>query len=510
MFRLLLCLFLSLLSAMAWPQAHETASQGVVAIAVRNPWPRLPSAADISAADQDFRGRMGKGVSVTSGPTRMHAPWEKDALQSNKVVMTVQGSSGPAQAMLLVYDFMTNRFVFKGMLLSGVKRYPGDKSTSSMLEAQDMVHLKAGWVPLADIPVQEPQTPVAGEPARLPPQKPLILAVQDDVAAYVQRFKGSCFERVIKLGDPEKFRAAIGNNLGIWPNSPLFYVLTNAEASHQTTTGHNGIMHLRFDPSVGTRSQDQLRSMTHETVHHMELQHDAKRARGAPGVERNTDWMDAVGMAFGTWRLMEQQVIDGTRSPREAWEIYRNLEDQLNALEHSHQPELGMLNDWAGIKVNLAELRRLYRSRDCGTDALRQMVEMADYMRGHPQLSELPASYMPAPANAPAIPPGSKHIIYSMVYDKASGKPLAGAKFYVLQPGMSARDWGALRYGAKYVLAQGTSNASGMVSFDKSLDKGKTYSFLVAREGYKAVSFDNLSIGPDSPEPLKITIRLGK
>ncbi len=95
-----------------------------------------------------------------------------------------------------------------------------------------------------------------------------------------------------------------------------------------------------------------------------------------------------------------------------------------------------------------------------------------------------------------------------MVYDKKTGRPVEGVAFNVLRPGVTTQMWINANFDKRLVAAQGVSDKSGMVTLGRNLEKGKTYSFMAARESYQVVRYESLRITPTSPEPLKITIKL--
>lgn len=524
----------------AWSQTHQVATQGVVALAMRNPWPRLPGDGEIASAFGDYKARLGKNVSVTSGPSKMHVPWETKPLTANKVVLTIRadytGSPSQNLAAVLKYDFMASRFKFEGMALSGVKRYPGDKSTMSLLEAQDLVYLKSGWLAGAT-PGAVPPAPPA--PSATPVKKwtlndAVALAVED----YIRQFDGNgpCFGRAVKLGDPAKFRAGldevrvITDPAGVDTSAKAQLVtLSPGWASSELPPNELRVpfpvpLGLSIGavggPQPGALTMDQKQTLYHEALHQIESRHNDLRDRSLPGSNRNTDYLDQLVNALNQWKLQEGRVrhFDQThnpddrdsRSPESAQTSYGQLEDAFRDPPLAHHPELRKLEAWAGIRIRIEDIRALYLSGACG-ESLKQTVEQ--YLRDQAAPASLPVP-APGPSQpAPAVKPPPKsaaadHIVYAVVLDQASGRPLDGAAFTVLKPGVSTGQWQASRFDSDLIAARGISDASGMVVLDANLEKGKTYSFMVARPAYKIVRYETLSITAASRQPLKITVKL--
>ncbi|MBI5125190.1 MAG: hypothetical protein HZA70_03035 [Planctomycetes bacterium] len=509
-----------------WSQPHEVASQLAVSLAMRNPWPNLPTPAQITDAYNEYKSKLGKNVTITSGPSRMSAPWEKDPLYANKVVLTIRAdySSQTSQVMAVVlkYDFMSAKFKFEGVILQGVKRYKGDKSTMSYLEPQDLVYLKQGWI-ASGAPSAAPP------PAPTPPTPGKKWTVNDAVALaveeYIRQFEGkaTCFGQVVKLGNLAKYRAALDEvNITTDPGN----VNKDAKASLVTfTPGWSSVppneLRIPFDvplgisigaiggPQKGALTPSQKQTLYHETTHEIESLHSDLRDKSDPTAERNADYLDGLVNALNMWKISEQQVIRGERTPEEAKVPYENLENAFSNLQKKFNPDLAKLEAWAGIRIRIEDIRKLYLSEACDK-ALRKVVE--NYMLIEPDTGSEPSledngitEYKPVDT---VKPPNPSHIVYAMIYDNKNGQPIEGAAFTVLRPGVTTQEWISSEFNMELVAAMGVSDKSGMVVLSQSLEKGKTYSLMVARESYNVVRHETLSITEASPEPLKITVKL--
>jgi len=501
MFGLLLILFPP---CHAWSEpTHEAASQQAVSLAMRNLWPHLPSPGEINAALSAYRSRLGKNTGIAAGPDRMHVPWETDPLTANKVVLTVR-SKGPGRdsVAVLKYDFLTSAFKFEGILLPGIKRYAGDKSTASYLEPQDLKYLKSGWLAYGD---RKGTSPGPDD-------------VADLVEEYIRQFENdTCFGRVISLGDPARFREALNRNLTVISSSTA--VGRNALASHVDFTTNWAItpppaeLHAPFAipvrPRQGEMSFDNLKTLYHESIHHFEWLNGVKRKKDTAGSERNTDYLDRLVDTLKAWRKYERQAMDGTRTAAQTRVAYGQLVQAFEDLEREYHPELANMGKWAGIRIRRADIRALYLSAGCGT-TLKELVE--SFVPGETDMAQ--DSSADEESVAPSVPAVSErsrdHIVYAMIYDKATGRPVEGVAFTVLRPGVKPREWISSGYDMKLVAAMGVSDAGGMATLSDNLIKGKTYSFMVAGIGYNTVAYETLAITDRSSEPLKITVKLKK
>jgi hypothetical protein len=470
-------LVLLFLPALAWAQTHQVATQRAVSLALMNPWPRLPTPAEITEAFNEYQSRLGKNVTVTSGPTKMNAPWEKDPLSANKVVLTIradyQSQSSQLMAVVLTYDFQSRRFKFEGVMMEGIKRYPGDKSTASYLEPQDLVYLGKGWISLTG--------------------NKRTVALADDVAdvveEYILQFKDTCFGAVVKLGDPAKYRDALSHNLTVITRSSALGKSAKASLISFTTnwaiTAPPNELHIPFDiplnPSDRKLTFDNMQTLYHESTHQIEWIHGDKRDRSDPTADRNTDYLDGLVNALAQWKKYEREVNSGARSPEQAWAMYNSLENTFSNLEQKFKPDLRNLENWAGIHISMEEIRNSYLSSNCGEG-----------------LRKLASNYL------------NRHIVYAMIYDGVTGRPVEGAEFVVLRPGVTTQKWITSRNDPTLVAAKGISNDSGMVVLDQNLIKGNTYSFVVVHDSYKMVRYETLSITATSQNPLKVTVKLSK
>lgn len=538
------------LPTLVWSQSPQVATQGVVVLVLRNPWPRLPTPDEITGAFNEYKSSMGKNVTITSGPRKMHVPWEKDPLYANKVVLTIRADykSQPSQLMAVVlkYDFLSNRFKFEGVMVQGpgIHSLKTGRSTVSNLEPQDLVYLGEGWIssnpPAADVSTgNSPLTPTH----TLPTKKWTVNdAVALAVEEYIRQFENTCFGRVVKLGDPAKYTKAIEQVTVITDPSKV-----GKDAMAQFVTLKPGRLYdpcppnelrIPFDvplgisigtnggPQPGALTRSQKQTLHHETTHEIESLHNDLRPNSDPTANRNTYYLDNLSNALDSWKLQESQVLrfDQThdanardsRSPESAQNAYTQLENAFVTLQLHYKPDLRNLEFWAGVRIRIEDIRNLYLSGACG-EGLGKVA--ADYLRSKSNLHPAPnprANKTTEPKPVEAVSPQSdslksfdfSHIVYAMIYDKRTGQPVEGAAFTVLRPGVTTQQWIASDFDSSLITAMGVSDNSGMVALSQSLEKGKTYSFMVARESYNVERYESLSITGTSPEPLKVTVKL--
>ena len=535
---LLICLAMLLLfPALAWPEGTAMAPQGSVVLALRNPWPRLPSPQEITVAFNDYKSRR-PNVNITSEPRKMHAPWESDALTANKVVFTIridyQSSPSQFMAVVLKYDFQSDRFRFaeERVRASGIMRLEPGRSTVSNLEPQDLSYLQGGWIaagPEASSQAAARPAPKPSEPGQFSINDAVALAVND----YIGQFEDdsvACFGRVVKLGDPETYSKAIAQltistDPGNVDKNALAQLATYKPGWFSVPQNE---LRIPFDvplsisvgtaggPAGGALTYPNLRTLYHEAVHQIESLHNDLRDESVPGANRNAQYLNNLVDALQKWSVQEQQVIHGTRTPQSAGNTFRRLEEKFAELDAEFGPELRKMKVWAGVDIDFKKILDLYLSGACD-EGMREAAQ--SYLRGdtgessEPGIADIPDNAPESGGAAPAqgnssAPADTGHIVYAKVYDKQTGQPVAGAAFTVLRPGITTGQYLASDFDSNLVAAMGVSDDSGMVVLSQSLQNGQTYSVMVAHASYKVLRFESLSIAATSPDPLKVTAKL--
>ena len=111
----------------------------------------------------------------------------------------------------------------------------------------------------------------------------------------------------------------------------------------------------------------------------------------------------------------------------------------------------------------------------------------------------------------PGPNPGGKQVtVQGTVLDGKSKKPIKGALFFVLEPGLTAQEWIDADFPKDKLYTTAESDAQGSFECDRKLDRNVTYSVLVGAKGYKSVSVDDFMIGDQEADPVSLTIKLYK
>jgi hypothetical protein len=106
---------------------------------------------------------------------------------------------------------------------------------------------------------------------------------------------------------------------------------------------------------------------------------------------------------------------------------------------------------------------------------------------------------------------GGTVTIEGTITDKASGKPIPGAGFVVLNPGITADQWVNTDNGADAdVYSTATADSKGQFTVPKPLERGQSYSLLAGAKGYKLVFKDGYAVTAATSDPDVWDIQLSK
>ncbi len=102
--------------------------------------------------------------------------------------------------------------------------------------------------------------------------------------------------------------------------------------------------------------------------------------------------------------------------------------------------------------------------------------------------------------------------VSGVVTDSRTGKAIAGATFYVMQPGVSADEAAADdELSRNEVLTFATSDKRGFFKLPERLEHGSTYSAIVVASGYKNIVANNvLRITTRTQDPLELEVEMQK
>lgn len=96
------------------------------------------------------------------------------------------------------------------------------------------------------------------------------------------------------------------------------------------------------------------------------------------------------------------------------------------------------------------------------------------------------------------------------VVDKRTKKPLKGAMFVVLNPGVTVQQFADDDFAEEDVFTSATTDAKGQFVLDTPLERNVEYSILVAAKGYKPLAQDGFVVNDEDPDPLILNVALAK
>jgi len=100
-------------------------------------------------------------------------------------------------------------------------------------------------------------------------------------------------------------------------------------------------------------------------------------------------------------------------------------------------------------------------------------------------------------------------LLQGTITDLRTGQPVAGARIFVLNPGLTIADFTHETRGED-IYAQTRSDDQGQFSLWKPLQRNTAYAVLIAADGYKLRGANNLTIGDDAESPVAIDIQVIK
>ncbi len=109
-----------------------------------------------------------------------------------------------------------------------------------------------------------------------------------------------------------------------------------------------------------------------------------------------------------------------------------------------------------------------------------------------------------APTPAPAAP-ADAITIQGVVTDVDSGRPIPGAFFIVLKPGIQV---GAFQWTEAEVYTMAETDRQGAYRLPAPLERGECYSIIIGAEGYAPHTEDDVCLGPNVSEQAELTLQL--
>ncbi len=96
------------------------------------------------------------------------------------------------------------------------------------------------------------------------------------------------------------------------------------------------------------------------------------------------------------------------------------------------------------------------------------------------------------------------------ITNKAGGKPISGAIFMVLNPGVTIEQFVNDNTPDSEIFSFAQTDSSGQFTLPDTMERNQKYSVLVGAKGYKTLSTDDFLIKDSDPDPLQLDIQLSK
>jgi hypothetical protein len=248
---------------------------------------------------------------------------------------------------------------------------------------------------------QPPAPPVLRLPPPSPPppvkkDRSANEAAADAMDEIIHQFDDTCFGKVVRLGDPAKYRDQLINKITINAGSSLTKK-RDSLGSHEVAENGKNIIHLPFDPAAGKMSIDNKWTIFHETTHQIEWsrgdqENPLRKDMDLAGFkDRNTHYLDKAVAELRLWKLKEKRITEGLDTAADAQSQWNNFERSMRQLEAGMaaselkgadgqwwRPGLGQLEAWAGIRIRFDDIRQQYLSNACGGKGgaeLRKLVQ---------------------------------------------------------------------------------------------------------------------------------------
>jgi hypothetical protein len=100
--------------------------------------------------------------------------------------------------------------------------------------------------------------------------------------------------------------------------------------------------------------------------------------------------------------------------------------------------------------------------------------------------------------------------VQGTVVDKKTKKAIKSAYVFVLNPGVTLKEWVVAEYPDSDVFTSAQTDSKGKYVLESKLERKEKYSILIIAKGYKPVGMDNFTIGDKDPDPLELNATLNK
>jgi len=108
---------------------------------------------------------------------------------------------------------------------------------------------------------------------------------------------------------------------------------------------------------------------------------------------------------------------------------------------------------------------------------------------------------------ATSLDAAQQALLQGTILDLRAGQPVAGARVFVLNPGVTIADF-TRETRSEDIYAQTRSDDQGQFALWKPLERNTAYAMLIAADGYKLRGANNLTIGDDAESPVTLDIQV--
>jgi hypothetical protein len=105
---------------------------------------------------------------------------------------------------------------------------------------------------------------------------------------------------------------------------------------------------------------------------------------------------------------------------------------------------------------------------------------------------------------------GEQVTVQGKIVDGKTKKPVKGALFFILNPGVTSQDWAKADFPDDDVYTAAQTDAQGRFVCDRKVERNTTYSVMVGAKGYKPIAVDDFVVGEEDEDPVDLTIKLYK
>lgn len=179
---------------------------------------------------------------------------------------------------------------------------------------------------------------------------------------------------------------------------------------------------------------------------------------------------------------------------------YQGMQDGLRYLNqwyYNGQKDVSSSGEWDGGASGIAWVN-IYNNNGLaeGEYALKLLVEGKLLQEGSFRI-----------ASAAPTPVVQGVDVVGTITDVDTGRPISGAFFAALNPGVSIATFLAAE-DANMIWALGKTDQRGYFHLDRPLERGKTYGVIVIAEGYQSLTEENFQVPLDVPSPWELDVTM--